>query len=126
MSRRIILPMPGNEGFAQRLAESGAWELGRLETRHFPDEESYVRVLSDVHGREVNLVCTLARPDARFLPLVFAADAVRDLGATKVNLVAPYLAYMRQDRRFSPGEGITSRSFARLISATFDGLALSA
>jgi hypothetical protein len=31
--------------------------------------------------------------------------------STQVGLVAPYLAYMRQDKRFQPGEGVTSRSF---------------
>ncbi|MBA4804230.1 MAG: ribose-phosphate pyrophosphokinase [Brevundimonas sp.] len=119
---RVILPMPGNETFAANLAAAGGWRLGELETRRFPDGESYVRILSDVRGCGVEIVCTLARPDDAFLPLIFAADAARDLGATEVNLVAPYLAYMRQDRRFKPGEAITSRSFARLVSATFDRL----
>jgi len=119
---RVILPMPGNESFAAALAAQGGWRLGELETRRFPDGESYVRLLSDVRGSIVEIVCTLARPDDAILPLVFAADAARDLGASAVNLVAPYLAYMRQDRRFRPGEAITSRSFARLISATFDRL----
>ena len=53
---------------------------------------------------------------------MFAADAARELGASEVNLVAPYLAYMRQDKRFHDGESVTSRSFARLVSSTFDQL----
>jgi ribose-phosphate pyrophosphokinase len=36
--------------------------------------------------------------------------------------VAPYLPYMRQDKRFKPGEAITSRSYARLLSASLDFL----
>lgn len=119
---RIILPLPGNEGFAARLAHEGGWELGELETRRFPDGESYVRILSDVAGRPVDLICTLARPDEGFLRTMFAADAVRSLGASEVTLVAPYLAYMRQDRRFQPGEALTSRSFARIVSSAFDRL----
>jgi len=118
----LILPLPGNEAFARRLAEAGGWEAGALETRRFPDGESYVRLLSDVAGRDVALVCTLAQPDEGFLRLVFAADAARDLGARSVTLVAPYLAYMRQDRRFRPGEAVTSFSFARLVSGSFDRL----
>ena len=119
---RLIVPLPGNEAAAERLAAAGGFELGRLETRRFPDGESYVRHLSDVVGRTVDLVCSLARPDPGFLGLLFAADAARDLGAAEVNLVAPYLAYMRQDRRFEPGEAVTSRPFARLISTAFDRL----
>ena len=119
---RLILPLPGNEVFAERIAKAGGFELGKLETRHFPDGESYVRLVSDIAGRPVDLVCSLARPDPGFLSLIFAADAARDLGAAEVTLVAPYLAYMRQDRRFTPGEAVTSRAFSRLISSSFDRL----
>ncbi|CAD5291369.1 Phosphoribosylpyrophosphate synthetase [Bosea sp. 62] len=118
----IIIPLPGNEAFARDLASAGAGEVGAIETRNFPDGETYVRLASDVAGRAVLLVSTLARPDEGFLRLIFLADAARSLGAAEVTLVAPYLAYMRQDRRFQPGEAVTSRSFARLISSSFDRL----
>lgn len=49
-------------------------------------------------------------------------DAARDLGARSVGLVAPYLPYLRQDKRFAPGEAITSRTFAGVISRHFDWL----
>lgn len=120
--QRLILPLPGNEALATRLATHCGGELGAVETRRFPDGESYVRLLDDPRGRAVDIVCTLARPDPCFLSLIFAADAARELGAAEVNLVAPYLAYMRQDKRFQPGESISSLSFARLISSTFDRL----
>lgn len=119
---RLILPLPGNETFARHLADEGNWELGALETRRFPDGETYLRLVSEVKDKVVDLVCTLARPDDGFLRLIFAADAARSLGAREVNLIAPYLSYMRQDRRFQPGEGVTSRSFARLVSSSFDRL----
>ncbi|MDT8320635.1 MAG: ribose-phosphate pyrophosphokinase [Xanthomonadales bacterium] len=119
---RLIMPLPGNETFARHLAEVGGWELGHMETRRFPDGESYVRILSNVAGRPVDLVCTLARPDDGLLRLAFAADAARALGASEVTLIAPYLAYMRQDRRFQPGEAVTSKTFARVLSSTFDRL----
>lgn len=119
---RLLLPMPGNEALAANLARLGGHRLGRIETRRFPDGESYLRLLDDVVGLDVELVASLARPDAGFLALIFAADAARDLGAASVGLIAPYLAYMRQDSRFKPGEAISSRSFARLLSSSFDRL----
>lgn len=121
-SEPLILALPDNEAFARHLANAGAWELGTVETRRFPDGESHVRILSDVAGKSVALVCTLARPDEGFLRLVYAADAIRALGASEISLIAPYLAYMRQDRRFRSGEAVTSKSFARLISSSFDHL----
>ena len=97
-------------------------ELGALETRRFPDGESYVRLLSDVAGREVIIVCTLARPDDQVLRLVFAPRVARELGAASLTMVAPYLAYMRQDKRFQPGEAVTSRYLADLLSRVVDPL----
>lgn len=119
---RMVIALPGNESFARDLADGDAGELGAIETRSFPDGESYVRFASDVAGKAVLLVSTLARPDEGFLRLVFLADAARSLGAASVTLIAPYLAYMRQDRRFRPGEAVTSRTFARLVSSSVDRL----
>ncbi|MFO7326196.1 MAG: ribose-phosphate pyrophosphokinase [Pseudomonadota bacterium] len=119
---RLLFALPGNEAFARRLAGELAADVEVVETRRFPDGESYVRLPVEPAGRVVDLVCTLAQPDERFLALVFAADAARELGARQVNLVAPYLAYMRQDCRFRPGESVSSVSFARLVSSTFDRL----
>lgn len=118
----MICAFPGNEAFAARLrAELGAEALS-LEWRRFPDGESYLRFIEDPKGHEVMLVCTLNDPDTKALALLFAARTARELGATRVGLVAPYLAYMRQDRRFHDGEAVTSVHFAALISQAFDWL----
>jgi len=119
MSRLLLLPLPDNEAMAAALAGALSADIGRFETRRFPDGESYLRVLSDVQGRDVAFVCTLDHPDAKLLPLLFAAATARELGARRVGLIAPYLAYMRQDQRFKPGEAVTSRIFASLVSEAF-------
>ncbi len=51
---------------------------------------------------------------------IFAAETAKDLGAKKVILVAPYLAYMRQDKRFHPGEAVSSRIMAKLLNNSVD------
>ena len=120
MTNRLVLPLPGSEVFAERLATAGGIELAVLESRRFPDGERYLRIHADPGGRPVDILCSNA--DEQFLDLAFAADAVRDLGASEVTLVAPYLGYMRQDARFNPGEAVTSRTFARLVSSLVDRL----
>jgi ribose-phosphate pyrophosphokinase len=122
MTVPLIIPMPGNEATARALAQSLDAAVGQLELRTFPDGETYLRFDSDLSGRSLAIVCTLDRPNDKILPLLFAAAAARELGAVKVGLVAPYLAYMRQDRRFKPGEAVTSREIARLLSNAFDWL----
>jgi ribose-phosphate pyrophosphokinase len=114
--------MRGNEMMTKRLASQLAAETGELLAHNFPDGETGLRYGTQVAGRDVVLVCTMARPNGRFLPLAFAAAAARDQGASRVGLAAPYLSYMRQDRQFAPGEAVTSRIFARLLSNLFDWL----
>ncbi|MBC5991897.1 ribose-phosphate pyrophosphokinase [Pontibacter cellulosilyticus] len=118
----IFFALPGNEQLATSLASILQAEVGEAVIRNFPDGETYVRLLSDVQHKQVVLVCTLHQPDEKLLPLYFVSSAARDLGAASVCLVAPYLAYMRQDKQFNPGEAITSRHFANLLSGTVDSL----
>jgi len=118
----IIFALNGNQVFAKELAAQLSAEVGIAETRSFPDGESYVRIKSDVRDKRAVLVCTLHEPNENILPLCFFGKAVRDLGASSVCLVAPYLAYMRQDKAFHPGEAVTSKYFAELICSFADSI----
>jgi len=120
MTAPLVFAMPGNERLSAKLADDRHYELGHLDTRQFPDGETYLRFANNPEKRSVAIVCTLAHPNEKFLPLVFAAATARELGASKVGLISPYLAYMRQDRRFTTGEAVTSRQVAHLISEAFD------
>ena len=122
MTAPLLIAMPGNEAKPRSLAERLGAELGDVELHAFPDGETYLRFVTDVAGRQVVIVCTLDRPNDKMLSLIFAAATARELGAAKIGLVAPYLAYMRQDRRFKPGEAVTSRQVAQLLSNAFDWL----
>jgi ribose-phosphate pyrophosphokinase len=118
----LLVPLPGNEHLVDGLAKILGAEIGGVAVRRFPDGETYLRYESPVSGRSLMLVCTLDHPDDKFLALVFAAAAARDLDVTRVGLICPYLAYMRQDRRFQPGEAVTSSYFAKLLSSAIDWL----
>ena len=118
----FLIPMPGNESLADSLSHALPADCGQLDTRHFPDGESYIRFVSDIQSRSIALVCTLFKPNEKVLELLFSAATARELGATTVGLIAPYLAYMRQDQRFQAGEAITSREVAKLLSSAFDWL----
>jgi ribose-phosphate pyrophosphokinase len=114
--------MPGNERQAADLAAALGFDLGHIEARQFPDGETYLRFIANPEGRSLALFCSLDRPNDKMLPLIFAAATARELKALKIGLISPYLAYMRQDRRFKPGEAVTSQQFARLLSQAFDWL----
>lgn len=118
----IVVALPGEEARAARLAAHLDAPLGAVRVHTFPDGESLVRLDADVTGRTVVFVRGLDRPDAKMLPLLFALRTARELGAASVGLVAPYLCYMRQDRRFHPGEAVAARLFADLLSPAVDWL----
>lgn len=120
--KTIILALPGNEILASKLAQQLNAILGKVTIRNFPDGESYIRIHNDVKDKKVVLVCSLHQPDEKLLPLYFLSKVAKDLGAKCTCLVAPYLAYMRQDKIFHQGEGITSRHFATLLSRFADSL----
>jgi len=118
----LVVAIPGSEPQADALCRELGAERAAIEIRTFPDGESYVRIDSPVAGQELIVVCTLDRPDPKLLPLYFVASAAREQGARRIGLVAPYLAYMRQDKQFHPGEAVTSSAFARLLSGFVDWL----
>jgi ribose-phosphate pyrophosphokinase len=119
---KTIIPLQGNEALAGKIASAINAEVGEVSIRPFPDGETYVRILSDVKDKEVIIVATLHYPDDKLLPLYFLTSLLKDSGVKKITLVAPYLAYMRQDKKFQPGEAVTSGYFASLISTFADRL----
>ena len=106
-------------------AQALAGELGiachEVALRSFPDGESLVRVPVPA-ADTVLLYRSLDHPNAKLVELILAAAAARDNGARQVVLIAPYLAYMRQDMAFHPGEAISQQVIGRLMASHFDGL----
>lgn len=112
----LLYVMPGQEALAAGLLAAGDFRAGELTLRRFPDGETYIRVADDVAGADVVILCQLHQPDTKVLPLLLLVETLRDLGAKRVGLLAPYLSYMRQDKRFKPGEGISAHYFADILS----------
>lgn len=110
----------GNAAEARRLAAELGVPCQPVAVRQFPDGESLVRVGQT--GPTALLYCSLDHPDARLVQVLLAGSALRDGGARRVVLIAPYLGYMRQDMAFAPGEAVSQRVIGGLIAAAFDGL----
>lgn len=120
--RPLLIAVPGHEQLARRLAVLLPADDGEITVRRFPDGESYVRIESNVYDRDVVALAALDRPDDKLVPLMLALRTIRELGARRVVLAAPYLPYMRQDHRFHPGEAVSSRIVASSLDAAIDSL----
>ncbi len=105
---------------AQRLAGLLGIACQAVDTRRFPDGESLVRVAATAPG--AILYRSLDHANEKLVELLFAASALRDRGAARVILVAPYLGYMRQDTMFRPGECVSQRVVGELLAAHFDAV----
>ncbi|EQB02144.1 ribose-phosphate diphosphokinase [Sphingobium baderi] len=116
----IILSFSDGMAAAKRLATLLHVPVHEVETHRFPDRECLVRVPAS--ARTAILYRSLDDPDGKMIELLLAASAARDRGAERVILVAPYLAYMRQDKAFHTGEAISQKVIGGLIAAHFDGL----
>ncbi len=122
MMKRVLLPFPLQRELADRMASSLQARVGRLDWRHFPDGESLVAIDPEIGNASVAIVASLHQPDQMALALRFAAATAHEFGARRVGLIAPYLAYMRQDKRFHPGEAVSAPLFARFLEESFEWL----
>ncbi|ABQ56180.1 MULTISPECIES: ribose-phosphate pyrophosphokinase [Legionellaceae] len=118
----LLFSLFDSSEIAGQLQKTLQVEVGRVTFHRFPDREWYLKIDSEVKNRSLIVVDSLNQPDEKILPLLFFAKTAKELGAQKIGLIAPYLSYLRQDKRFHEGEGITSRYFADILSTSFDWL----
>jgi ribose-phosphate pyrophosphokinase len=91
-------------------------QVGTIETKAFPDGERYMRVDTDVDGCDVALVGgTISDEDT--LELYDLACSIVKEGARRLSLVIPYFGYSTMERAVRPGEVVTAKTRARLLSA---------
>lgn len=112
----LIIALPSYESLANALrCELGA-ERGEVERDTFPDGERYQRLGCDVEGRDVIIVGGTI-DDAATLTLYDLACATATLGARRLSLVVPYFGYSTMERATRPGEIVTAKARARLLSS---------
>jgi len=106
----------------ERVCEHLGVEPGKHEERTFEDGEHKIRPLENVRGRDVFFVESLYSDDQlsvndKVLRALFFLAAVRDAGAARCTLVAPYLCYARKDRRTKPRDPVTMRYLATIVES---------
>ena len=106
---------------ASRLAQAAHLPARMIERHRFPDGEIKLRLPETLPARVV-MFRTLNDPNDKLVELLLVAQTARTLGATHLTLVAPYLAYMRQDMAFLPGEAISQRIVGKFLAELFDAV----
>ncbi len=117
----LLLAFDDERHLAEPLAAALGVPLRWIERHRFPDGESRLRLPARLPTR-VALLRGLHRPNDKLAELMIVAPAARELGAAQLTLVCPYLAYMRQDMAFQPGEAVSQRHVGQALAGWFDNV----
>ena len=121
MNPGLLLGFDDEQTAGQALAQALGVPWALVQRHRFPDGESKLR-LPPALPAELLLLRGLHQPHDKLVELLITLPAARALGARRIVLVAPYLAYMRQDMAFTPGEAVSQRHIAALLASQVDGL----
>jgi ribose-phosphate pyrophosphokinase len=113
----MVLSLDRFANLANGISDKLKVDFTQLESKIFPDEESYLRIPRNIKDKKVIIVHScFPQQDKRLIELFMILDNTIDLGAKEIITIIPYLAYARQDKRFRDGETIGIKTIAKLIS----------
>lgn len=103
-----------------KLARAVARRLGvrlmGVDIKNFANGEIYVRMKKKVRGEDVFVVQSICDPvNENLMETLILVDALRRSSAGRINLICPFLAYCRQDRKVTSREPITAKLVANLM-----------
>lgn len=120
-STGCLLCFDDEQATAQTAATAAGLTLAVVQRHRFPDGELRLRLPEALPPRVV-IWRGLHQPNEKIVELLLAAPTARQLGAKHLTLVAPYLAYMRQDIAFNPGEVVSQRVLGACLATLFDAV----
>ncbi len=115
----MLVKGPASEGLCEKIAGLTDTETVEVKTKMFPDGEIYLRLEEDVEGENCTVLQT-TYPNRHLLELYMIQDALRENGASTIDVIVPYYSYARQDKLFERGESISARSIAKRIEVDAD------
>lgn len=121
MRPALLLHFDDETDQAARIAAAAGIPTACIARHRFPDGELKLRLPEQLPPR-IALLRSLAQPNEKLVELLLAARTARTLGATQLTLIAPYLAYMRQDMAFVPGEAVSQRIVGSFLADLFDAV----
>jgi ribose-phosphate pyrophosphokinase len=111
--RLMVFSGRSHPELAERIAERLGVDLGEIELKTFPNDESYVRYCESIRGADIFLVQTGSPPvDKHLWELLLMIQAAKLASAKRITAVIPWFPYSRQDRKAKPREPISGRLVA--------------
>jgi len=102
--------------FAEGLCGYEPFQPGQMTRQTFPDGEKYQRLTASVRGRDA-IVVSGTISDEETLELYDLAYGLVQYGVDTLTIVLPYFGYSTMERAVKPGEIITGKTRAILLSS---------
>ncbi len=107
---------------AQATADLMGIAMCNVERKTFPNSETYIRYGESVRGKQVFIMQSLAADSGKsvndsFMEMLIMVDAAKRASASEVTVIAPYLAYSRQDRKARGREPISAATIIRALQS---------
>jgi len=91
--------------------------LGKAEAFQFSNENTFVRILENVRGRDVFVIQPTSAPvNQSLMELLIFIDTLKRASADRITAVIPYYGYGRSDKKDQPRVPITGRLVADLLT----------
>ena len=107
--------------FANLLSRQLGLTAELVHRHRFPDGELKLQLPQHLSGK-ICILRSLSNPNEKLVELLLTARTARELGAQHISLVSPYLAYMRQDMAFAPGQVVSQKVLGQFLADLFDAL----
>ncbi|MBF7054851.1 ribose-phosphate diphosphokinase [Halomonas sp. KAO] len=123
--RAVLLHFADEAAAARRLAAASGLQALAVDRHRFPDDELKLTLPFTEKGafpETLVIYRSLDRPNDKLVELLLLARHARRQGVGRLLLVAPYLAYMRQDIAFHPGEIVSQTLVGGFLAELFDGV----
>lgn len=118
MSNQIVLSGKAHEQLGENLAKELGVDFGEVEITTFPNNESRIRIVSDVKDKDVIIVQpTIDEPDKHIIQLALLTNAARHCQAASITAVIPWFGYSPQDKVFRYGEPLSAEVMIKMLEA---------
>ncbi len=112
-----IFSLSQSKELGKEISEKIGIKLGDIILDTFSDGEMSPSFQESVRGHSLYIIGSLHQPHDNFMEMLLTIDAAKRAGAYKVNLVVPYFAYARQDKKDKSRGSIGARVVANALKA---------
>lgn len=115
--RLAIIAGSSNLELTTEVAKNLGVSLEKVKLFKFPNGEVYAKFEESVRGADVFILQTLYNKiNDKLMELLVMINALKRASAGRINVVLPYYAHSRQDRKAAGREPITAKLVADLLT----------